>query len=192
MPALGHQVVELTTSRDGRWTVMRTGGTDTSRLILAQERGVDSVPRALASGPGTKLGLALSPDGRFVAFNSGISGRPEVYVTPFPDMAAARWQISLAGGMEPRWSADGKTLFYVNVADELVEAKLAVGSGVTVQATAKLLDLRGYERDGGFHQYEPDATGQRFLMLRREPFPGDLVVVENWFAEVRDKLKGTK
>jgi len=73
-------------------------------------------------------------------------------------------------------------------ADELMEAKIAVGATIAVASTAKVLDVRGYERDGGFHQYLPDATGQRFLMMRRERFPGSLVVVENWLAELREKL----
>jgi serine/threonine-protein kinase len=53
----------------------------------------------------------VSPDGRFVAHVSDISGQPEVYVRPFPG-PGGRWQVSLQGGFEPRWSPDGGTLYY--------------------------------------------------------------------------------
>jgi Tol biopolymer transport system component len=192
IPALGHQVVELITSRDGAWMVLRTGGADTSRTLLVRRLGVDSLPRPLNSGSGNKLGLTISPDSRFIAYVSGLSGRPEVYVSPFPDMASARWQVSLAGGHEARWSADGKSLFYVNMADELTEAKLTVGATISVASTAKVLEVRGYERDGGFHQYLPDASGQRFLMMKREQFPGTLVIVDNWVTELRATLSAKK
>ncbi|MBI3472582.1 MAG: PD40 domain-containing protein [Candidatus Solibacter usitatus] len=53
----------------------------------------------------------LSPDGRWVAYRSNESGKPEVYVQPFPP-SGGKWQISTAGGHEPRWRRDGKELFY--------------------------------------------------------------------------------
>ena len=136
--------------------------------------------------------VAISPDTRFIAFQSPVSGVPEVHVAPFPEMGSARWHVSLAGGFEPRWSADGRELYSVNLKDEMMAARLASGNGVTVQSTERLLDVSGYQRDGGCHAYEPDATGQRCLMLRQEHYPGELVVAENWFTELRDKFKGRR
>jgi serine/threonine-protein kinase len=185
----GHQVVEGVMSRDGRWLLMRTGGTDTSRLLLTIRSGVDTVAQTLPSGPGSKLGLAISPDARFVAYTSGISGSPEVYVSPFPDMASARWQVSLAGGSEARWSNDGRELFFVNQKDELMAAKVVTTPTFSVTSTERLFDVSGHVRDGGFHVYEQEPNGNRFFMLRQEVFPGDLVLVDNWFSELRDKLK---
>jgi Tol biopolymer transport system component len=54
----------------------------------------------------------FSPNGRFLAYTSDETGRPEVYVRTFPDPSAGKWPISTAGGVEPRWSRDGAELFY--------------------------------------------------------------------------------
>ncbi len=54
----------------------------------------------------------FSPDGRFVAYCSNESGQYEVQVQPFPE-GRGKWQVSTSGGGQPRWSKDGKELFYV-------------------------------------------------------------------------------
>ena len=54
----------------------------------------------------------ISPDGRWMAYQSNQSGRNEVYVHTFPDVNQGRWQISTNGGDSPLWSPDGKELFY--------------------------------------------------------------------------------
>jgi Tol biopolymer transport system component len=59
-----------------------------------------------------KFQTQLSPDGQWIAYSSDESGRFEVYVKPFPD-PGGRWRISTAGGVQPRWRADGKELFYL-------------------------------------------------------------------------------
>ena len=65
---------------------------------------------------GTQRNGALSPDGRWLAYESDESGTPEVYVRPFPDVNAGRWQVSSGGGRWPLWhpKAGGKELFYVS------------------------------------------------------------------------------
>jgi Tol biopolymer transport system component len=151
--------------------------------------GVDSAVRKLESGRGSKLGVAISPDSRFIAFSSGVSGRTEVYVSPFPDIASARWQVSTSGAYEARWSNDGRELFYVNLKDELVAAKVNTASGFSVVSTEVLFNVGGYVRDGGFHVYEQEPGGNRFMMLKKVVFPGQLVLVDNWFTELREKLK---
>ena len=68
----------------------------------------------------------FSPDGRWVAYVSTESGRIEVYVTPFP-AGGAHYQVSANGGMQPRWSPDGKTLYFVSVDNELMAVDGAAG-----------------------------------------------------------------
>ena len=55
----------------------------------------------------------ISPDGRWIAYESDSSGRPEVYVRPFPAVAGGQWQVSTAGGRRPLWARDGQELFYL-------------------------------------------------------------------------------
>ena len=188
VPHGAHQVVEATASRDGQWLVMRTGGTDTSRALLAMRPGIDSVARQITQAPSARVGLAISPDSRFVAYVATTSNVPEIYVSPFPDIESGKWQVSIGTGLEARWSNDGGEIYYVTLTGELMAARVSTRPTFSVVDTRKLFDVRGYVRDGGFHVFEPEPNGDRFLMLRQEAFPGELVSVENWFAELRGKL----
>ena len=69
--------------------------------------------------------IAVSPDGRWLSYVSRESGRDEVFVSPFPNSDAGRWQVSSDGGTEPLWAHSGKELFYRNGADELVAVQLS-------------------------------------------------------------------
>jgi hypothetical protein len=59
-----------------------------------------------------KLRPKLSPDRRWMAYVSAESGRNEIYICPFPEMNKDRWQVTAYGGDNPRWSKDGRQLFY--------------------------------------------------------------------------------
>ena len=54
----------------------------------------------------------ISPDGRYVAYQSDESGKGEIYVRSFPDVNKGKWQVSSSGGNSPLWSPDGRELFY--------------------------------------------------------------------------------
>ena len=98
-------------SRDGRWLVFnrRSGNTawDISALPLSGEKK----PFPIAATQFVELAALLSPDARFVAFQSNESGRNEVYVQEFPE-ASSKWQVSTAGGRQPSWRADGREIYY--------------------------------------------------------------------------------
>ena len=68
---------------------------------------------------------AFSPDGHWVAYQSDESGRVEVYVRPFPG-PGGQWQVSTAGGKDPRWRPDGKELYYIAPDSRLMAAPIAV------------------------------------------------------------------
>jgi hypothetical protein len=68
-------------------------------------------PRLLVSGPFANFGASVSPDGRWLAYASDESGLLVVYVRPFPE-GEGRYQVSPGFGTEPRWSRDGRELFY--------------------------------------------------------------------------------
>ena len=56
---------------------------------------------------------ALSPDGRWIAYQSDESGRSEIYVQPFPNIDDGGWQVSIVSGFDPVWSPDGQRLFFI-------------------------------------------------------------------------------
>ncbi len=67
-------------------------------------------------------------------------------------------------------------------------AKVVARPTFAVTSTQKLFEIPGYVRDGGFHASEPTADGKRFLMMRQEVFPGEMIAVDNWTTELRAKL----
>ena len=69
----------------------------------------------------------VSPDGRWLAYQSNESGREEVYVRPFPNVETARRQVSTGGGTRPLWSRNGRELFYY-VAPDTIMARARAGS----------------------------------------------------------------
>ena len=87
----------------------RSSGFDLGMLSLEGERA--STP--LLNTEFTERNASLSPDGLWIAYQSNESGQFEIYVRPFPDVDAGRWQVSSDGGWWPLWAPDGRELFYV-------------------------------------------------------------------------------
>lgn len=81
---------------------------DTMTAILKE----DPVDLPVVGTPFEERGGQFSPDGRWVAYQSNESGRFEIYVQPFPG-PGGKWQVSTAGGTDPRWRVDGKELFFL-------------------------------------------------------------------------------
>ena len=126
----------------------------------------------------------LSPDGRWLAYVSDESGRPEVYVQTYP-VTGNKWLVSTSGGAEPRWRRDGRELFYVSIDGKLMAA--AVGGDQRFEASAPQMLFQTAVRPSNnpFHVWlDASADGQRFL-IKRAAEPSDssaLTVVLNWLA----------
>jgi serine/threonine-protein kinase len=133
----------------------------------------------------------ISPDGRWLAYQSNSSGQNEIYVRPFPAVDQGLWRISAAGGASPLWSPDGKELFYWTPAG-LMRAAVETGNGFTAGVPA-LLVAGTYV--GGPHSYDISRDGKRFLMMKETSNPDDplagltqIVVVQHWFEELKAGL----
>ena len=83
----------------------------TTRGDILYLDGADGAERAFAASAAGETAAALSPDGRWLAYVSDESGQREVYVRPFP-RGDGRWQLSRDGGVEPRWSWNGREIIY--------------------------------------------------------------------------------
>ncbi len=178
------------TSRDGRWLVVSVaGGSDD---ILALRVGQDTLPRPVLAEPFDEFLPALSPDGRWLAYVSDESGRYEVYLRPFPDTHTAKWQLSTDEGTEPLWRADGRELFFRSL-DRTRVLSVDLGGGPTAatpRVVARLPATDDFEGNPRNRLYDAAANG-RFLMIQRAnatDVSGDLVVVLNWFEELRAKV----
>jgi serine/threonine-protein kinase len=185
-------------SADGRWLLARLSGTlgqVGGRDIVAYQPGADSTARpVLASAEFDEKALALSPDGRWLAYESNESGRDEVYLRPFPNVEAGRWQVSTVGGVAPIWSRNGRELFYVNPAREMVVVPVAPGPEPRLGERRVLFRLRDELYLADRENYTPYDIGPdgRFIMARRLRSAAltltPPIVVYNWFEEVRERL----
>ena len=141
---------------------------------------------------------ALSPDGRWLAFGSQESGRFEVYAQAYPE--GQRYTVSREGGLLASWSADGSALFFVSLRyDGRKMMRVAVtvdSSGLQLGNPEPVFDMNYIAPDGTAYRYNQgsNVTGAgfdilpdgRFVLLREaEPVNREVVIVQNWFDEVR-------
>jgi len=128
----------------------------------------------------------ISPDGNWLAYTSDESGQEEIYVRPFPDIDAGRWQVSTNGGAYPLWARDGQELFYRD-GNAVMAVSIETDSSFTAGNPEIVFEGEYAEVQGG-RAYDVSPDGERFLMLK----PVDdvaamrrVIIVENWFEELR-------
>ena len=140
--------------------VLRTYGLAIFSLALA-----DRKLRQLADTSSTEDQLQVSPDNRWIAFNSDESGTAwEVYVARFPGFTEKR-QLSVAGGVQPRWRGDGRELFYLSP-DGTMMAVPFNPDGTPPKGAARAL-FKTSLNPPSFQQseYDVSADGERLLIL---------------------------
>jgi eukaryotic-like serine/threonine-protein kinase len=115
--------IAMSVSPDGTQVVFRLdrgNATPTERDLMLLTLDKESKVQPLVKTPFIEQNGMISPDGRWLAYESNETGQFEIYVRPFPDVNGARWQISAAGGIQPLWSRQGQELFYLAPAGELM------------------------------------------------------------------------
>jgi serine/threonine-protein kinase len=192
-------------SRRGVYSVVLTPDSNTFLLRLTTaptadialwHRGDTATVPLVASPVFGENSPALSPDGRWLAYSSNESGRTEVYVRPYPNVDAGRWQVSQAGGDSPHWSHTGRELFYQNGAKALVAVAVLPGVTFTLGAQVTLFNTSGFAgAPPNFLYYDVAPGDQRFVLFRKATENGavtvdPLVHIVNWGVEVRAKLAG--
>jgi Tol biopolymer transport system component len=138
------------------------------------------------SGRALAFALAPSPNGKWVAYSSGATGRSEIYVRTFPD-AGGLVQISGDGGTEPRWSPDGRRLFYRGNG-QFRAATLDVSGAMPRVVRTDSLFADVYTSSSRIPSYDVHPDGKHFLLTRDAGDGAKIVVVTNWIAEARAKL----
>jgi eukaryotic-like serine/threonine-protein kinase len=174
----------------------RARGTGVARDLMLLPLAGDRRPQPLVQTPYDELNAEPSPDGRWLAYESNESGQYEIYVRPFPNVTAGRWQVSTSGGTRPLWARNGQELFYESMG-ALMRVPLTTGSTFTAGTPTKLFDAPyffGPEVVGRGRTYEVSPDGQRFLMIKEgstadESTPSArLVLVQHWFEELKRRV----
>ena len=141
----------------------------------------------LAGGPANQYGSAISPDGRWLAYQSDEGSRAEIFVRDLTG-AGGRWPVSTTGGEEPHWSADGTEIFYRNDT-QFWSAKVTTRPEFRANPPAMLFDgVYNLRSDTGM-TYDIDRKTGRFAMLRPSgQTPGarsQVRVMLNWLDSLR-------
>jgi serine/threonine-protein kinase len=183
---------------DDRWIVLRQGSVGQvagGRNITGIRIGTDTAPRPLLATEFDEMAMAVSPDGRWLAYQSDETGRTEVFVRPFPNTETGKKQVSSGGGHAPLWSRDGRELFYLSSTNNMMAARLAPGESLDIGVPEVLFPVRPELLGAEYLYYTPwdVARDGRFLMARLVSGDlgqvGALVVVENWLEELKAKVK---
>jgi hypothetical protein len=179
----------VSVSPDGQYALVRIRG----RLkALSLNGGMSIDMRSL--GDAGQLNGDISPDGRWLAFDSTESGRSEVYVRPFPRLNDGRWQVSTTGGSKPVWGPGGKELFYEDQAAWIIAAPVESGSSFSSGVPHRLFEARNMVIGTTTIRSWDVAPDGRFLMIQdssvNDPNAGPpiMTVVLNWVEELKTKL----
>ena len=143
----------------------------------------------LLHGPQSETNPEVSPDGRWLAYESNESKRDEIYVRPFPNLDDGHWQVSTSGGTRPAWSRNGRELFYYQTPGKILAVPISPGATFASGTPQVVVDGRYLSPQSG-RAYDVSLDGKRFLMIKyatpvSTSAPSQLVVVLNWSAELK-------
>ena len=147
--------------------------------LLAKPMDGPGEPQPISTDlPATDEG-SFSPDGRLVSYHNSRTGRAEVYLSPFPP-TGERWQVSPDGGVQARWSADNRTLYYLDQTGKLLRVSVSADMPPRISRPEVLFDSGLGQPSGIVEEYA--VHGNRFLFLRRatEAPPQAIAVLSNW------------
>jgi len=173
----GYRQIFITAwSRDGAVMLLdRLDPQSQSDIYLLPLQG-SAKPRPLIATPFDEYGSSLSPDGKWLAYTSLESGAYEIYVRPFPDLAG-KWQISTSGGLEPRWSSDGQTLYFYK-GTQMMTVPITTRPSFAAGKPQILFDgYRPPQVDSGI-TYDVSPDGQYFVtILADDVAVGDRITI---------------
>ena len=196
----------LTDGQPGRPQIPTSVAADGTRLVFSQPDAAPHDLYMLQLGAERKVLPLLnvssydesngevSPNGRWLAYQSDESGSAEIYVRPFPNVVDSRTKISTSGGTRPAWARNGRELFYVKVDGTMVAVPIHpdAGDGRFSAGTPTSLFQGAYFVTQAGRTYDVAPDGSRFLMIKSAPSTNSstvqLVVVLNWFDELKRLL----
>jgi Tol biopolymer transport system component len=171
------------------------------KTLLAGLAGVDIAtlpiegrqePAPLIHDAGAQTNAEISPDGRWLAYQSNESGKFQVIVRPFPNVDSGRWQVTSNGGVKPLWSPRGNELFYLDLDGYLTAVSVQAVPEFSPGRESRVLNVRYYSAPVR-RTFDISRDGTRFVMVADDRDSGDaqasaLVVVLNAVEDIRSRL----
>ncbi|MCK5620493.1 MAG: PD40 domain-containing protein, partial [Candidatus Krumholzibacteria bacterium] len=186
-------------SGDGKWLCYSSISTETSADIWVLSGDENRVSEPIIESPFQEFNPMFSPDGRWISYVSDESGQPEIYVQPFP-ITGQKWRLSQNGGDTPKWSADGRTVYFLS-GYKIMSVSIDTESGFVPGRAEILLEIE----HTAVQYFDVFPDGKRFIVIGPKRatdirwaiitpgalhriFPTmtpELRVVVNWFSELR-------
>jgi serine/threonine-protein kinase len=178
-------------SPDGTRLVFTETAPTTAQDIMEFRLDGTGAVKPLVATLARERNAEVSPDGRWLAYEADISGRYDIYVRPFPDVASGQWHVSIDGdgGTRPLWARNSQELFYLSPTGALMRVGVAPGKTWAPTAPTKLFEGHyGAAASQRGRTYDIAPDGKRFLMIKPivDPTaaPASIVVVQNWDQEL--------
>jgi len=149
---------------------------------------VEGSSEPLLSTEVSEHNAALSPDGRWLAYESNASGQNEIYARPFPNIDEGQWLISRDGGTRPLWGPDGRELFYLSRGAEPMAVRVQTEPSFAPGNPEVVLEGHNFTVESApTRSYDISPDGKRFLVIKEpvgETSRTELILVQNWFQEL--------
>ena len=183
-----HTQSPLSWSPDGKWLAYVEWAPRQGDIWMLPMDG-QRKPQPFLVSPANEEDAVFSPDGRSIAYTSNESGRFEVYVTSFP-RPGPKLQVSLDGGTQARWGADGRELYFRS-GRTLMGVDISPGTPPRASRPRVVAEKAFDAGTGLIANYDVTRDGRRFIMVRDFPRPpiSSLNVVVNWFADLERRMQ---
>jgi len=149
-------------------------------IVIAD--AIRGTERRYLASPNSEIEAAFSTDGQWIAYQSDATGAWEIYVRPYDGTTPGR-QVSVGGGMGPRWNPRGGELFYQTRSAVMA---VAVRGGVATGLPQKLLSYR--QSDDYRREFDVSPDGQRFLVVEPSDPRTSITLITNWFDELKTRV----
>jgi serine/threonine-protein kinase len=182
----GHRVFPLSITPDAQTLIVLYEQTRGNADLAMVSVGLNSrlTPLLAASSYHERDGR-LSPDGRWLAYQSNESGQDQILVRPFPNVTAFRRVVSAGYGQQPMWSQDSRELFYQKADGQVMTVPFKTTPTFTADSPVPVITAQTLRTLGLGSTYEVSPDGRRFLMIKTpERDIRSLTVVQNWDVEV--------
>lgn len=182
-------------SADGRFLMYMSNDPQTGMDLWVMPMDGDRKPFVFLKTPFREAYGAFSPNSQWVAYQSNVSGRSEIYLRPFiaPGTRPAaettgadsqQQQVSTTGGISPLWRSDGKELYYLNNEGALMSVPITI-KGSTIEQGAPVQLFRTHISGGGVdaqqgRQYSVAPDGRFLVNMELSNAAGPITLIQNW------------
>jgi Tol biopolymer transport system component len=177
-------------SPDGRFLLYNyyRGGGPADLLLLPLGEGTERKPIPFLATEASEIMGQFAPSGEWIAYVSNESGRPEVYVRAVATDGSSpggKWQVSTAGGLDPKWRGDQRELFYLSSSTVMAVDVKTEGMRFEAGIPHPLFEVR-LPTAPRRNRYVVTRDGQRFLVTAvGDETPSPIDVLVNWLPSKR-------